>query len=126
MKQMNKEEKIRTIRRMLVELTMESEFHGGFNELDQTESEFLRNVLLNYVSHEGLDKFMEKIEETSHSGVNRKSAMTRQDIKESLKLRNERIMAGMTKLKEKGDLCKSCETVPAMIGYDVCYVCKSY
>lgn len=84
---MKKEDKIKTIRRMTAEVASESLYSGGFNELDQSELEFVHKTLLQYVSHEGLNKYMDFLESVSRSGVSRKQQMSDEEMEQRLTAR---------------------------------------
>lgn len=70
---MKKEDAILTVQRMFNEIMLEADHSGGFNEMDQTQTEFtLSDDFLNEVTIKGLKMLMSLVEECSSAGVNRK------------------------------------------------------
>lgn len=81
---MSKKKKLETLSRMFEEMDRE-EWLGGFSEYDQSEIEFLHGVLVNHLTVEGIELYMNWIEETTRVGINRKRASTKEDMIKSIK-----------------------------------------
>lgn len=82
---MKKSEAIKTVQRMFNEISLESGFDGGFNEMDQAQTDFtLSDEFLNQVSLKGLNMLMNLVEKNSAAGINRKAAMDSNQIAEAI------------------------------------------
>ncbi|MEK3917214.1 hypothetical protein [Paenibacillus sp. FSL H7-0331] len=82
---MKKEDAILTVQRMFNEIMLEADHSGGFNEMDQTQTEFtLSDDFLNEVTIKGLKMLMSLVEECSSAGVNRKKVLSPDQIAKRL------------------------------------------
>lgn len=82
---MKKDARIKAIQRMFHEVSEESAYEGGFNEMDQSQTELtLSTAFLQEVSDKGLKMLMDLVETCSRAGVNRRYALTREQIKNKL------------------------------------------
>lgn len=84
---MKKADKKDVLERMLCEVEMEAGLAevGGFTEYDQSEIEFLHNTLINHLSAEGLELYMDFIEECTKVGIQKKKPTTKEEMIENLR-----------------------------------------